>query len=140
MRGFRHWRWHLDEVYVKINGEMHYLWRAVDHEGEGLESYITKSRDKKAALTFMMKVLKHQGAPEMITTDGLRSYEAAMREVCGRYNSQLTAGTGIVAIRSKEAYGRSELRNNSCKTIRRFEIFLSHRRWLPRPRHRWHGA
>nr|WP_279587904.1 DDE-type integrase/transposase/recombinase [Sphingomonas vulcanisoli] len=34
MRGFRHWRWHLDEVYVKIGGEMHYLWRAVDHEGE----------------------------------------------------------------------------------------------------------
>lgn len=32
MRGFRHWRWHLDEVYAKINGETHYLWRAVDHE------------------------------------------------------------------------------------------------------------
>jgi len=38
MRGFRHWKWHLDEVYVKINGEMHYLWRAVDKEGEILES------------------------------------------------------------------------------------------------------
>ena len=38
MRGFRQWRWHLDEMYVKINGEMHYLWRAVDHEGEVLES------------------------------------------------------------------------------------------------------
>ena len=34
MRGFRHWRWHLDEMYVKLNGEMVYLWRAVDHEGE----------------------------------------------------------------------------------------------------------
>ena len=54
MRGFRHWKWHLDEVYVKINGEMHYLWRAVDHEGEVLESYVTKTRDKKAALTFMI--------------------------------------------------------------------------------------
>jgi putative transposase len=50
MRGFRHWRWHFDEVYVKINGEMHYLWRAVDHEGEVLESYVTKTRDKAAAL------------------------------------------------------------------------------------------
>lgn len=38
MRAYTHWRWHLDEVYVKINGEMHYLWRAVDHEGEVLES------------------------------------------------------------------------------------------------------
>ena len=39
MRGFRHWRWHLDEMYVKVNGEMVYLWHAVDQEGEILESY-----------------------------------------------------------------------------------------------------
>jgi len=44
-----HWRWHLDEMFVKINGERHYLWRAVDHEGEVLESYVTKKRKKKAA-------------------------------------------------------------------------------------------
>ena len=44
------WKWRLDEVFVKINGERHYLWRAVDHEGEVLESYVTKKRDKKAAL------------------------------------------------------------------------------------------
>ena len=43
------WRWHLDEVFLKINGERHYLWRAVDHEVEVLESYVTKKRDKKAA-------------------------------------------------------------------------------------------
>jgi putative transposase len=77
MRGFRHWRWHLDEVYVKINGEMHYLWRAVDHEGEILESYVTK----KAALAFMKKARKRHGSPEAITTDGLRSYGAAMTEL-----------------------------------------------------------
>ncbi|VVT10691.1 hypothetical protein ERY430_50155 [Erythrobacter sp. EC-HK427] len=57
MKGFRQWRWHLDEVYVKINGEMHYLWRAVDQEGEVLESYVTKTRDKQAALSFMKKAL-----------------------------------------------------------------------------------
>ena len=50
MRGFLHWRWHLDEMYVKLNGEMVYLWRAVDQEGEILESYITRTRDKDAAL------------------------------------------------------------------------------------------
>lgn len=50
MRGFRHWKWHLDEMFVKINGETHYLWRAVDHEGEILVSYVTKTRDKKAAM------------------------------------------------------------------------------------------
>ena len=48
MRGFRQWRWHLDEMYVKLNGEMVYLWRAVDQEGEILESYITRTRDKDA--------------------------------------------------------------------------------------------
>ena len=58
MRGFRQWRWHLDEMYVKIGGEMHYLWRAVDHEGEVLESFATKTRDKAAALRFMKKAMK----------------------------------------------------------------------------------
>ena len=43
-------RWHLDEVFVKINGETHYLWRAVDHEGEVLESFVTKRRDRRAAM------------------------------------------------------------------------------------------
>jgi putative transposase len=81
MRGFRQWRWHLDEVFVKINGETHYLWRAVDHEGEILESYVTKTRDKHAALAFMRKALKRNGSPERITTDGLRSYKAAMRDL-----------------------------------------------------------
>ena len=81
MRGFRHWRWHLDEMYVKINGELHYLWRAVDHEGEILESFVTKKRDKSAALAFMKKALKRHGRAETIVTDGLRSYPAAMREM-----------------------------------------------------------
>ena len=49
------WKWHLDEVFVKINAERHDLWRAVDHEGEVLESYVNKKRDKKAALKFMKK-------------------------------------------------------------------------------------
>ncbi len=81
MRGFRQWRWHLDEMYVKLNGEMVYLWRAVDHEGEVLESYDTKKRDKSAALTFMKKALKRHGKAETIVTDGLKSYPAAMKEL-----------------------------------------------------------
>jgi len=81
MKGFRHWKWHLDEVYVKLGGENHYLWRAVDHEGEVLESYVTRTRDKKVALTFMKKALKRHGRADAIVTDGLRSYPAAMREL-----------------------------------------------------------
>ncbi len=80
MRSSR-WRWHLDEVFVKINGERHYLWRAVDHEGEVLESFVTKTRDKKAALKFLKKSLKRHGRVEEIVTDRLRSYGAALREL-----------------------------------------------------------
>ena len=81
MKGFRQWRWHLDEVFVKINGERHYLWRAVDHEGEILESFVTKKRDKAAAFAVLKKVLKRHGRAEAIVTDGMRSYTAAMREL-----------------------------------------------------------
>lgn len=81
MKGSRLWRWHLDEVFGKINGERHYLWRAVDHEGEVLESFVTKRRDNAAALEFMKKTLKRHGRAETIVTDGMRSYPAAMREL-----------------------------------------------------------
>ena len=81
MRSYSNWQWHLDEVFVKINGETHYLWRAVDHEGGVLESYVTKRRDRKAALKFLRKVMKRYGGPEVVVTDKLRSYGAAMKVV-----------------------------------------------------------
>ena len=86
------WRWHLDEVFVKINGVMHYLWRAVDHEGEVLDVFVTKQRDRKAALKFLKRTIKRYGRPWAIVTDRLRSYGAAMKDigiaalqVCGRW-------------------------------------------------------
>ena len=75
------WRWHLDEVFVKINGERHYLWRAVDHEGEVLESFVTKTRDKNAVLKFLKKCLKRHGRVEEVVTDCLRSYGAALTDL-----------------------------------------------------------
>ena len=81
MRSYSNWQWHLDEVFVKINGETHYLWRAVDHEGEVLESYVTKRRDRKAALKFLRKTMKRFGPPHVIVTDKLRSYSAVMKVV-----------------------------------------------------------
>lgn len=53
MRAYSNWQWHLGEVFVKINGETHSLWRAVVHGGEVLEAYVTKRRDRKAALKFL---------------------------------------------------------------------------------------
>ena len=81
MRSYSNWQWHLDEVFVKINGETHYLWRAVDHEGEVLESYVTKRRDRKAALSFLRKSMKRYGQPKVIVTDKLRSYGAALKVI-----------------------------------------------------------
>ena len=81
MRSLPHWRWHLDEVFVKINGGTHYLWRAVDHEGEILESYVTKRRDRKAALKFLWKTMKRHGHPHVFVTDKLRSYGAALKDL-----------------------------------------------------------
>ena len=68
-RNGSNWRWHLDEVLVRINGEMHYLWRAVDHEGEVLEVFATKRRDRRAALRFLKRAMKRYGRPEVIVTD-----------------------------------------------------------------------
>ncbi|WP_412546797.1 IS6 family transposase [Maricaulis sp. MIT060901] len=81
MRAWPQWLWHLDEVFVKINGVTHYLWRAVDHEGEVLEAYVTKTRNRKAALKFLRKAMKRYGNPQVIVTDRLRSYKSAMREI-----------------------------------------------------------
>ena len=81
MRTHIQWRWHLDEVFVRINGETHYLWRAVDHEGEVLEVFVTKRRNRNAALRFLRKAMKRYGRPEVIVTDKLRSYRAAMNVI-----------------------------------------------------------
>jgi len=78
---FSNWTWHLDEVFVKINGELHYLWRAVDHEGEVLEAYVTRRRDRHAALKFLRKAMKRYGNPEVIVTDRMKSYRAAMKVI-----------------------------------------------------------
>jgi putative transposase len=80
MRSSR-WRWHLDEVFVRINGVQHYLWRAVDHEREVLEAFVSKTRDKTAALKFLKKLMKRHGRPEEVVTDGLRSYGAALKNI-----------------------------------------------------------
>ena len=88
-RNWSNWRWHLDEVFVRINGETHYLWRAVDHEGEVLEVYATKRRDHGAALEFLKRAMKRYGRPASIVTDRLKSYRAAMK-VIGNEDCQET--------------------------------------------------
>src|ERR1700712_2543328 len=123
MRGFRQWRWHLDEVYVKINGELHYLWRGGDQEGEVLECYVTKTRDKAAALRFMKKTLKRHGSPEAITTDGLRSYGAAMKALGNQHKQEIGRWANNRAENSHQPFRRREramLRFRRMKTLQKF--------------------
>ena len=74
---YSNWRWHLDEVFVRINGQTYYLWHAVDHEGEVLEVFATKRRNCRAALRFLKRAMKRYGRPASVVTDGLPSYRAA---------------------------------------------------------------
>ena len=75
-----HATWHLDEVYLKIEGRIAYLWRAVDAEGEVLDVLVQSRRNKHAALKLMRKLLKKYAfAPKRLVTDDLRSYGAAAR-------------------------------------------------------------
>jgi putative transposase len=79
MRAYHQWRWHLDEFYVKIDGVTHYRRRAVDHEGEVLESVVIKPRDGKAALKLLRKSMRRHGQAETNVPDRLRSYGAALK-------------------------------------------------------------
>ena len=123
MRAYSNWQWHLDEVFVKINGETHYLWRAVDHEGEVLESYVTKRRNRKAALKFIRKSMKRYGNPAVIVTDKLRSYGAAMKAI-GNARKQETgrwlnnrAENSHLSFRRRE---RAMLRFRQIKSLQKF--------------------
>jgi len=75
-------RWYLDEVFIKLNGVQHYLWRAVDQDGDEIDILVQTRRNKRAAKRFFKKLLKGQGTiPIKIVTDKLRSYSAAKREL-----------------------------------------------------------
>ena len=81
-RPHSHSRWHLDEVFVSINGKRMYLWRAVDNEGEVLDILVQSRRNKKAALKLMRKLLKKRGfVPDTFVTDQLPSYGAALKDL-----------------------------------------------------------
>ena len=122
MRSSR-WLWHLDEVFVKINGELHYLWRAVDHEGEVLESFVTKKRDKKAALKFLKKSLKRHGGAGEFVTDRLRTYGAALGELGIRDRQKTGRWMNNRAENSHQPFRRREramLRFRRMRTLQKF--------------------
>ncbi len=107
------WRWHIDEVFVKINGQRFYLWRAIDHEGTVLECVVTKKRDRRAALKTLRKLLSKYGKPHEVVTDKLGSYRAALREFgysgiheTGQYKNNLCENSHLHFRRRERAMNR----------------------------------
>ncbi len=122
-RSYSCWRWHLDEVFVRINGKTHYLWRAVDHEGEVLEVFATKRRDRKATLAFLKRVMKRYGRPWSIVTDRLRSYPAAMKVIGNRRRQEFGRWLNNRAENSHQPFRRREgamARSKDIKTLQKF--------------------
>jgi putative transposase len=123
MRCYPQWRWHLDEVFVKVNGKLCYLWRAVDHEGEVLEAVVTAKRDKAAALKLLKRVLKKYCQPQSIVTDRLRAYSAAMKEIGAADRQEVGGRLNNRAENSHQPFRRRERamqRFRSMKTLQKF--------------------
>ena len=110
---------------MKINGERHYLWRAVDHEGEVLESFVTKMRDKKAALKFLRKAMRKHGRPEVVVTDRLRSYGAALKEIGGTARQETGRWLNNRAENSHLPFRRRERAMQRFRRLRSLQMFVS---------------
>ena len=123
MQNYSNWRWHLDEVFVKINGQTRYLWRAVDHEGEVLDVLVTEKRDKTAARKALKRLMKRFGRSCSIVTDRLKSYGAALKDIgckpiqsVGRWMNNRAENSHIVFRRRERAMNK--FRNN--KILQKF--------------------
>ncbi len=117
MRGYPRRRWRSDEALAKIDGRLRHLWRAVDREGEVLETAVAAKRNKAAALKFPKRILKKYGRPETIATDGLCSCPAATKErgVGGRRE----AGRRLDD-RAENSHRPSRRRERAMETLQKF--------------------
>jgi len=118
-------KWHLDEMFIRVNGRIHYLWRAVDQEGEVLDILVQSRRDKKAAKKFFRKLLKElRYVPRVIVTDQLRSYGAAKAEIMPGVEHHQSKG---VNNRAENSHQPTRLRE---KVMRRFKSSAHVQRFL----------
>jgi putative transposase len=121
-----HTSWHLDEVYLKINGRLVYLWRAVDAEGEVLDVLIQSRRNNWAALKLMRKLLKKYGfVPDKLVTDDLRSYAAAASHLGLKKRHERGRWRNNRAENSHQQTRRRELKMQRFKSAGSAQRFLS---------------
>ncbi|MER5842787.1 IS6 family transposase [Streptomyces prasinus] len=119
-------KWHLDEVFVKINGERKYLWRAVDADGTVLDILLQSRRDAKAAKRFLSKLLKKQRqVPRVLVTDKLRSYGAAHREAMPSVEHRSHKGLNNRAENSHQPTRQRERAMKGFRSTGRAQRFLA---------------
>jgi putative transposase len=119
-------RWHLDEVFLKINGRLQYLWHAVDQDGEVLDILVQSRRNKPAAKKFFRKLRKGlQYAPRVIITDQLGSYAAAKAEVLPAVEHRRDKGLNNRAENSHQPTRERERRMRGFKSSVHAQQFLS---------------
>ena len=116
-------------MFVRVNGEIHYLWRAVDHEGEVLEVFATKHRDHRAALKFLKRAMKRYDQPKAIVTKRLKSYRAAMNvignaatQTCGQWLNNRAENSHPPFRRREGAMARFR----DIKTLQKFASIHNH--------------
>jgi putative transposase len=118
--------WHLDEVFIRINGQQQYLWRAVDQDGDVIDILVQPRRDQRAAERFFRRLLSGQGKePFQIITDKLRSYSAAMRTILGEvaHNTKRYANNRVEA--SHQPTRQRERQMRRFKSAGQAQRFLS---------------
>lgn len=125
MRQFTHWRWHLDEAFVRINGECHYFWRAIDDEGDILESFTNRPQDKTAVLKFLKKIMRRHGRLKAIVTDGLRSYKAAQKEIGGARKQETGRWLNNRVENSNLPFRRQERAMQHLRQIKTLQKFIA---------------
>ncbi len=119
-------KWHLDEVYLKINGRTHYLWRAVDQQGVVLDILVQERRNQEAAETFLRRVVEGQGyRPRVVITDKLASYPPAVRRVLPGVEHRRHKGLNNRAENSHQPTRRRERQMKRYKSARHVQRFLS---------------
>ena len=115
----------MDEIFARISSETHYLWRAVDHEGEVLEEFVTKRRDRKAALKFLKKTMKRYRRPEIVVTDKLRSYKAATEVIGNEAHRETGLWLNNRAENSHQPFRRRERAMAKFRDIKTLQKFAS---------------
>ncbi len=119
-------KWHLDEVFIGINGVRHYLWRAVDQDGTVLDILVQRRRDRAAAKTFFRRLLRDLAyVPRVVSTDKLASDGAAMREVLPSVEHRRHKGLNNRAEHAHQPTRERERRMRRCKSAGHAQRFLA---------------